>query len=206
MLSSAYHALSRVSLLGLRFTSPVGHLEKYKNITSNYEPKRVKENKRMNNDIYKIIIAKKPCEEQFSKAKNMIWSFNLFPSSVMKVYSTFQLENRLMKKGDLIYEEINLIPGLVTTNGINIIEEIIDEDKKKGFVCHSTKYHDEEGSLSCFVEERSSGELVIVFETFSVFSPFFGFPPGSWISRYLQLQAHKKMIYHVSHVKNVIKY
>lgn len=190
-MSGLWHVFSRVSLCGIRWTSPNAYLAKYKDACSNYVKDELKALPDTKYDNYEMILTTKGNDDLLEKMGHELWKFNVFPPSVMITYGTFDNENRFMMKGDLVFERVQLIPHILETYAINIIEGVIDEPKKKGFILDSTAVHDEKGSLECFVELRTNGEIILNMSAITYLNhPLVRNTPIRWYPRYLQKRAH----------------
>ncbi len=112
--------------------------------------------------------------------------YQVFPTNIMRSITQWEHENRSMKIGDVIVQQIHFPPmnnaPLKMIMAVRI-SEIIDEPKRKGFSYETLEGHVEKGS-STFTLEQTTAGIHFQISTFStpgnrllrLFAPVFTVP------------------------------
>lgn len=110
---------------------------------------------------------------------DFFFDYKIFPSSILTYWAEWQQENRRMKTGDTIVQQVYLPPlqrySQKLVFGVRICQ-IIDEPKRKSFSYETLQGHVEKG-ISTFSVEQENNKIVIKIHTFSA--------PGHILSRLL---------------------
>lgn len=99
-----------------------------------------------------------------------LYDYRIFPSSIMNYLAEWTAENRNMRVGDTILQQINLPPFPNFSQKIIFgvrIKEVINEPKRRGFSYETLEGHVERGVSTFTLEERGSNKIVFVIHTFS---------------------------------------
>jgi len=193
LLTQFYHAISRLSFFRIRLASPEEILQKYQDIDTNFDERRMPREP-THQDSYTTVIAQKANRDMLEIAAEELYSFHVFPTYIAEIYGTHSQQKRLMQQGDLIFLDLQLIPYLVETYALVRIVKTYSKDNVRGFILQTTRVHDEVGQLHCRVQLLPSGQLTFTFEAESCFNPFFRFAPVKWISRNLQVFSHHRAV------------
>jgi hypothetical protein len=97
------------------------------------------------------------------------FSYNIFPASILTFKTQWQSEDRKMRVGDTIVQQV-FIPPIKTLSqklifGVRI-NNIIDEPHRKGFSYETLEGHVERGE-STFVLEQHDNALIFKIQTYS---------------------------------------
>ncbi len=117
---------------------------------------------------------------------DFLFDYHIFPDNIMKFYNQWTDENRKMKIGDTIAQQVYIPPTKIFSQKIVFgvrINEIIDQTNKKGFSYQTLKGHVEKG-ISTFTIEYLDNKLIFKVHTFStpgniltkLLGPFFSLP------------------------------
>lgn len=123
---------------------------------------------------------------------HFFFDYRIFPQSIMTYRTEWRLENREMRVGDTVVQQVALPPGrrsLKMVFGVRICE-IISETTRRGFVYETLEGHAEKGRSSFTIETGGDGILFKI-ETFSrpgnaascLMSPFLTRPYQSYCTR-----------------------
>lgn len=121
-----------------------------------------------NNTKHKISKQTIPCK--FSEFPfSSFFDYNIFPKSILTAYAEWGEENRAMKSGDTIVQEIKIPPlrsfSIKVLAGVRI-KEVFDEASRKGFSYETLLGHVETG-VSTFVIEEHGENCIFTIETYS---------------------------------------
>jgi hypothetical protein len=100
---------------------------------------------------------------------DFLFDYQIFPSDIMTFKTQWDYENRKMKIGDTILQQATIPPSRVLSQKIIFgvrINNIIDEDERRGFSYETIEGHVEKGE-STFTVEQSERGLVFRIKTFS---------------------------------------
>lgn len=100
---------------------------------------------------------------------DFLFDYKIFPSSILTFLTQWAQENRKMRIGDTILQQVFIPPTKVLSQKIIFgvrVNKIIDEADKKGFSYETIEGHVEKGE-STFTFERSDQGLVFKIKTFS---------------------------------------
>jgi hypothetical protein len=108
---------------------------------------------------------------------DFLFQYNIFPDNIMSYMTVWELENRNMKVGDTILQQVYLPP--IKTFSLKIIfgvriKEIIHLENKIGFSYETLEGHVEKG-ISTFTLEKEKQNIIFKIHTFSF--------PGNWLSK-----------------------
>jgi hypothetical protein len=110
---------------------------------------------------------------------DFFFNYNLFPPDIMRFKTQWELEDRRMKIGDTVLQQVSLPPfqplSLKIVFGVRI-NSIIHEKSRAGFSYVTLKGHIEKGE-STFTIEQLDDELIFKIHTYS--------EPGSVLSKLL---------------------
>jgi hypothetical protein len=108
---------------------------------------------------------------------SFLYSYQIFPGSVMSFKTQWELENRKLAIGDTIAQQVFIPPvnscSLKIIFGVRI-KNVIYEPDKKGFSYQTLEGHVEKGE-SIFTIERNGNEILFKITTYS--------KPGQFISK-----------------------
>lgn len=108
-----------------------------------------------------------------------IFDYRIFPDNIMTYLTEWKLNNREMKVGDTIVQQVYIPPTKIYSQKIIFgvrISEIISEPDKKGFSYETLEGHVEKG-ISTFTIEQTDEKILFKILTYST--------PGSFLSRAL---------------------
>jgi hypothetical protein len=98
-----------------------------------------------------------------------LFNYRIFPESILQAYPQWRHENREMKVGDTIVQQIYIPPfprfSQKIIAGVRI-KEIFNTEARKGFSYETLKGHPEKG-VSVFSLEQQDSTLVFKIETYS---------------------------------------
>ncbi len=100
---------------------------------------------------------------------DFLFDYKIFPPNIMTFKTQWAQEKRKMKIGDTILQQATIPPTKYFSQKITFgvrINNIIDEDKRKGFSYETIEGHVEKGE-STFTIEQSGGGLIFKIKTFS---------------------------------------
>jgi len=115
-----------------------------------------------------------------------LFDYKIFPENIMTFKSQWTDENRKMKVGDTIAQQVYIPPIKRFSQKIIFgvrISEVIDDADKKGFSYETLEGHVEKG-ISTFTVEQIGDKLIFKIETYStpgnimakLLGPFFSLP------------------------------
>jgi hypothetical protein len=117
---------------------------------------------------------------------NFLFDYKIFPENIMTFKNQWTDENRKMKIGDTIAQQVYLPPTKIFSQKIIFgvrINEIIDQADKKGFSYETLEGHVEKG-VSTFTIEQLGNKIIFKVQTYStpgniftkVLGPIFSVP------------------------------
>ncbi|MGV3541198.1 MAG: DUF1990 family protein [Rufibacter sp.] len=118
-----------------------------------------------------ILLPKFPHHLQF------LFNYQIFPGNIMSALGQWQIEERSMRAGDTIVQQVYLPPIKSFSQKIIFgvrIAEVIEEPHRKGFSYETLEGHVEKG-VSTFTMEEVDQKPIFKIHTFS--------SPGSFLSR-----------------------
>ena len=98
-----------------------------------------------------------------------LFNYNIFPDNIMTYYTQWNDENRAIRIGDIIAQQVYIPPIKSVSQKIIFgvkINEIIDEIDKKGFSYETLEGHVEKG-ISTFTVEEQDHKIIFKIQTFS---------------------------------------
>ncbi|MES2556604.1 MAG: DUF1990 family protein [Bacteroidota bacterium] len=104
---------------------------------------------------------------------DFLFNYHIFPENILRFKTEWQSENRSMKPGDTIVQQIGLPTarfGVKMIFGVRI-KTIINEPTRKGFSYETLEGHVEKGISAFTIEETSEG-LFFQIHTYSVLGNF----------------------------------
>lgn len=110
---------------------------------------------------------------------DFLFDYKIFPGRIMVSLTQWALENRRMKVGDTIAQQVYIPPTKIFSQKIVFgvrISEIIDTPYKKGFSYETLEGHVEKG-ISTFTVEQRNGRILFRIQTHST--------PSSPLARFL---------------------
>jgi hypothetical protein len=108
---------------------------------------------------------------------DFLFNYEVFPGNILTFKTQWQVENRKMKIGDTIVQQVFIPPVKTFSQKIIFgvrINEIFDLPHRKGFSYETLEGHAEKG-LSIFTVEEIEGRLIFKIHTYS--------EPGNFFSR-----------------------
>jgi uncharacterized protein (UPF0548 family) len=139
-----------------------------------------------------------------NKSMEILFSYSIFPHSIMSFLTQWKYERRPMKVGDTIVQQVYLPPirsfSVKVLFGVRI-SNIIDTVEKKGFSYQTLEGHVEKGE-STFTFETQGRDLIFKIHTFSssgnaltkLLGPIFSQPYQTYCTR----QALKNIKHRIS--------
>jgi len=100
---------------------------------------------------------------------DLLFDYQIFPDNIMAFKAQWSDENRSMKIGDTIAQQVYIPPVKNFSKKIVFgvrINEIIDEADRKGFSYETLEGHVEKG-LSTFTVEQADNRLIFKIQTYS---------------------------------------
>lgn len=100
---------------------------------------------------------------------DFLFNYQIFPDNIMTFKTQWSDENRKMKIGDTIAQQVYIPPTKTFSQKIIFgvrINEIIDQVDRKGFSYETLEGHVEKG-ISTFTVERLNNKIVFKIQTFS---------------------------------------
>lgn len=118
---------------------------------------------------------------------NFLFNYEIFPTNIMSSLNQWNDEDRRMKIGDTIVQQVFIPPIKSFSQKIIFgvrITEIIDLKTKKGFTYQTLQGHVEKGISTFTVEQKENQKLFFKIHTHSaagnltskILSPFFSIP------------------------------
>jgi len=101
---------------------------------------------------------------------NFLFDYNIFPKNIMSFKSQWQDENREMRKGDNIVQQIYIPPTKKLSQKIITgvrISGLINQPLKKGFSYETLEGHVEKGISTFTIEQISENKLIFKIHTYS---------------------------------------
>jgi hypothetical protein len=111
---------------------------------------------------------------------DFLFNYEIFPDNILTFITQWKVENRRMKLGDTIVQQVYIPPIKVLSQKIVFgvrINEIIDETFRKGFSYETLEGHVEKG-VSTFTIEQLENQIIFKIQTFST--------PGNWLTKFLE--------------------
>ncbi len=100
---------------------------------------------------------------------NFFYNYNIFPKNIMAFLTEWRVENRNMRVGDTIVQQIHVPPSelfsIKLICGVRI-REIISEPNRQGFSYETLMGHTERG-ISTFTFEHQDNTILFRIQTFS---------------------------------------
>ncbi|HLP12641.1 MAG TPA: DUF1990 family protein [Flavobacteriales bacterium] len=106
---------------------------------------------------------------------DFLFNYQIFPENIMAFKTQWEDENRKMKVGDTILQQVFIPPTKTVSQKLIFgvrISEIIDEPFRKGFSYETLEGHVEKG-VSTFTLEKLSEQIIFRINTFSTGGNFF---------------------------------
>ncbi len=122
-----------------------------------------------------LLVADKKTLDQLNL--DFLFGYNIFPNHIMTFLTQWKFENRPMKVGDTILQQVFLPPVRSFSQKILFgvrINSIINEPTRKGFSYQTLEGHVEKGESSFTIENLDNG-IVFRIHTFS--------EPTNWLSK-----------------------
>ena len=146
----------------------IKHLEYFKNQSvMKYEKSKLDEK-----------ISSQEIDLEFSKINfDFFYNYQIFPENIIESYCQWNHENRNMKIGDTIVQQVFLPPHKTLSQKVIFavrIKEIINQPKRKGFSYETIEGHVEKG-VSMFTIEKKTQKSIFKIHTFS--------KPGNLLTR-----------------------
>jgi uncharacterized protein (UPF0548 family) len=124
---------------------------------------------------------------------DVLFDYHIFPSNIMTSRTQWDQELRKMKVGDTILQQVTIPPVKTPSQKIIFgvrINNIIDEDERKGFSYETLVGHVEKGESAFTIERRGHG-LIFRIKTFSeggnlltrLIAPLFTVPYQAYCTR-----------------------
>ena len=110
---------------------------------------------------------------------DFLFDYNIFPAAIMTFVTQWKVEERRMKIGDVILQQVFVPPTQSFSQKLVFgvrINHIIDDDWRRGFSYETIVGHVEKGESTFTIEEGESG-LVFKIQTYS--------EPGNLLTRIL---------------------
>jgi hypothetical protein len=132
---------------------------------------------------------------------SFLLNYRIFPRRILTFLTQWEYENRAMRAGDTIVQQIFIPPNKYFSQKIIVgvrVNEIFNDENKKGFSYETLEGHVEKGVSSFIVEKSDDGKLAFVVHTFSepaniiakLLAPLFSLP----YQAYCTTQAIKNVI------------
>lgn len=124
---------------------------------------------------------------------DFLFNYQIFPNNIMTFKNQWTEENRKMRIGDTIAQQVYIPPTKTFSQKIIFgvrVNEIIDQPDKKGFSYETLEGHVEKG-ISTFTVEQLDNKLIFRAQTFStpgnilskLFGPIFSVPYQTFCTR-----------------------
>jgi hypothetical protein len=100
---------------------------------------------------------------------DFLFDYKLFPDNIMTSENQWTDENRKMRIGDTVAQQVYIPPSKTFSQKIILgvrINEILDQKDKKGFSYETLEGHVEKG-ISTFIVEQLDNKLVFKVQTYS---------------------------------------
>lgn len=110
---------------------------------------------------------------------SFLFDYQIFPDNILTYLSEWGNENRKMKPGDTIVQQVHLPPIKSFSQKIIFgvkIREIIDEPNRKGYSYETLEGHVEKG-ISTFTIEQEENKIIFKIHSFST--------PGNFLTKLL---------------------
>lgn len=110
---------------------------------------------------------------------DFLFDYQIFPNNIMTFKNEWTVENRKMKIGDTIAQQVFIPPTKTFSQKIIFgvrINEIIDQSDKRGFSYETLKGHVEKG-ISTFTVEYLDNKVIFKIQTYST--------PGNFLTKLL---------------------
>lgn len=110
---------------------------------------------------------------------DILYNYRIFPERIMTFKTQWQDENRSMKIGDTIVQQVFIPPIKYFSQKLIFgvrVNEIIDDELKKGFSYETLEGHVEKG-ISTFTIEQTENKLIFKIHTYSI--------PGNFLAKLL---------------------
>ena len=110
---------------------------------------------------------------------DFLFDYKIFPNNIMTFKNQWELDNRKMKLGDTIAQQVFIPPVKTFSQKIIFgvrINEIILQDDKKGFSYETLEGHVEKG-ISTFTVEQIDKKVIFKIQTYSA--------PGNFLTKLL---------------------
>ena len=101
---------------------------------------------------------------------DFLFNYQIFPNNILTFKNQWTDENRKMKLGDTIAQQVYIPPTKVFSQKIIFgvrINEIIDQENKKGFSYETLEGHVEKG-VSTFTVEQFDDQIIFKIQTYSL--------------------------------------
>ena len=123
----------------------------------------------------------------------MLFDYKIFPENIMSSLTQWNLEDREMRVGDTIVQQVYIPPIKTVSQKIIFgvrIKEIFDEEFRKGYSYETLEGHVEKG-ISTFTIEKLDNDFIFKIETFSspgnfltkILGPIFSIPYQSFCTK-----------------------
>lgn len=116
-------------------------------------------------DGHTVVLAERADAVLFACAADALMRYQFYPPSVMHHGSDAALAGRPLRPGDRIVQRIHVIRlfGLpvVDVLTMNVVTDVVDTPRCKGFTYATTEQHSEQGTWSAAVEWRDDDALVV---------------------------------------------
>ena len=136
----------------------------------------------------------------FDRAVQHLLRYRFYPPSVLHHTSDFAREDRILRYGDRIVQQIHILPGLLDVLTMNRITATLAEPNRIGFTYTTTEHHLEMGEWTATVIRKRDGQVVIAMHAVSKSGPKMPWWARPF-ARALQLRAHRLG---VDHFKNLL--
>lgn len=124
---------------------------------------------------------------------DFLFDYQIFPGNIMTCKNQWTDENRKMRVGDTIVQQVYIPPTKIFSQKIIFgvrINEIMDQADKKGFSYETLEGHVEKG-ISTFTVEQSNDKLIFRIQTYStpgnpltkLLGPVFSVPYQTYCTR-----------------------
>ncbi len=110
---------------------------------------------------------------------DFLFDYHIFPENIMTSQKQWTVENRKIKLGDTIVQQVYMPPTRIFSQKIIFgvrINEIIDQSDRKGFSYETLEGHVEKG-VSTFTIEQLDDKIIFKIQTFST--------PGNVVTKLL---------------------
>jgi hypothetical protein len=128
-----------------------------------------------------------------------LFNYDIFPAFIMSHLTEWKLDDREMKVGDIIVQQVCIPPFMALSQKIVFgvrISEIIDEETRKGFSYETLDGHVEKG-ISTFTLEKTRDQVIFKIQTYSAPGSILTKLLGPIFSRPYQTYSTNKALKHV---------